>query len=170
MGPQLRAPRRFRSRVTEGTARRSRTVPFLALLLVLALSAAGCGGDGGSDDDYPPYTPPDCSATVEGTAYYPFYDHTGEPTYYDEENHDIIVTLHEFDGHPYEDWATGTSGAYLFDCVPPGTYFLSAYLEEYDAVDDLYYVYYAETAEFHVSPEEWITDLNLFLEFSHTEP
>ena len=144
------------------------TLPAL-LLLLAALLLTGCSGDTDADvvirdcDDECYY-----DATVSGTAYFPYYE-GGEPIYYDDANEEILVELRDESGYIVSDTVTGPSGYFRFDDLPAGWYYLTAAVEVYDPDYDLWDIYYAEQSDFYVDGGEWVSERNLFLEYSYPE-
>ncbi len=154
-----------------GGAGRLRPALLAILALCIVFLLAGCGGGGGADGGghYEP-DPAECGgAAVSGAAYYPFYSESGEPEYFDDQNFDIIVTLHDRNGNPVADDVTAESGRFSFDGLAEGAYFLTAYAEDYDPVSEGFHVYLVESGTFYLTGCEWLSDRNLFLKYSHTE-
>lgn len=148
---------------------RNRKFPHIRLILCLLgalFVIQGCGGGGDDschDCDDPGYEEPRF-ATIEGVAYFPSYDSGPDPSYYDDGNFGIQVALHGDDGTPLEIQITGDSGYYRFDDVPEGYYFITAFAEEYDELEDLYHTYETESPDIDILGGE-IFEVDLFLEY-----
>ncbi len=152
---------------------RARSAPpafplVLILALILALILTGCSGDTDAD-----VIIRDCDggcyyeATVSGTAYFPYYER-GETVYYDDANEEILVELRDELGYIVSDTVTGPSGYFRFDDLPAGWYYLTAVVEVYDPDYDLWDVYVAEQSDFYVDAGAWVSERNLFLEYSYS--
>lgn len=148
--------------------RNSKKLILLITVMMAAALFAGCNESGGDTEvivrDPDPHT-----GIIEGTAFYPFYDETGEPVYYDAENQNIHVILYDGDGHPIEEQVTDSSGFYAFDYLPAGWYSVTAEVEEYDSIDDVFYIYTVSLPLFYLEEGEILHEVNLFLEYSHAE-
>jgi hypothetical protein len=140
----------------------------IAGLLAVALLSTGCDRAEGTviiedgDDSI-------CFGLVEGAAFYPYYEGGVDPVYYADGNHDILVVLYDEFDRIVSDDVTGPSGSYAFDGLPPGYYYVAAHAETYVETQDLFDIYVAETPLFRVGECGWVDEVNLFLEYSHTE-
>jgi len=147
---------------------RIKNICMVILLVITGFLYSGCN-DGGYDD----YDHTDDrnirSCSIEGTAYYPFYDEDNQPpVYYEGENYDIFVSLHNADGDLLETYKTDESGFYRFSDLPAGTYSLSAYLEEYQQAYKLYDIFTASVPKFYLKDGD-ILNKKIYLEYSHSE-
>jgi len=124
----------------------------------------GCGDSGYDEDADDTYT----GSTIKGTAYYPFYDEDNQPVYYEGENYDIFVSLHNAGGDLLETYKTDESGYYQFTDLSAGTYSLSAYLEEYQQAYKIYDIFIADIPKFYLKSGE-VLDKDIYLEYSHSE-
>lgn len=143
----------------------SRLRIWFAGLLAVVFLTTGCGGGGGVEDN----ALDACSGLVEGTAFYPYYEGGSNPVYYADGNHDILVSLYDEFDRIVSDVVTGPSGFYEFDHLPPGYYYVMAQAETYMEADDVFDIYVDQTPLFWVAECDWIDEMNLFLEYSHSE-
>ncbi len=140
---------------------------LLWVLFAAALLLTGCEHGEATvvlEDDEAPA----CGGLVEGTAFYPFYEGGAEPVYYADQNDAILITLFDEFDSPVSDVVTGPSGAYAFDHLPSGYYYVAAEAESYIPEEDLFDIFRAETPLFWVGECDWIDEKNLFLEYSHS--
>jgi len=145
--------------------KRLRYLSLFLCLMGFMLGIQGCGGGDGScsECDDPVYEPR--LSSIEGIAYFPLYEGSPNPSYYIDGNYGIQVALHADDETVIEIQITGDSGYYRFDDVPQGYYFITAFAEEYDEYDDLYYQYDAESPDIDIMGGE-IVVVDLYLEYA----